>query len=68
MSTPAEMCWSMFFLSMNMSSRNFKCVSNTEICLSAEGHLFDGVCCGLVDILGDPETHRAAGRNPGADG
>lgn len=40
----------------------------SEICLSAEGHVFDGVCCGLVDILRDPETHRAAGRNPGADG
>lgn len=40
----------------------------SEICVSAEGRLFDGVCCGLVDVLGSPESHRAAGGNPGADG
>lgn len=68
MSTPAAMWWSMFFLCMSISSGSFRCVSVSEICLGAEGRVFDGVCCDVVDVLGGTASHRAAGGNPGADG
>lgn len=36
--------------------------------LAQKDVLFDGVCRDVSDVLGGPESHRAAGGNPGADG